>query len=565
MKKTLCFILSLVLLNASCNNGGENKASQETRHSSKSENKKFLIGLKPLSGTLSKSQIDDLGVVEEVGENLVSVEFTDSAQVQSGLSKLSQANNIEYIEPDFKVYAIGTPTDPSLSRQWAHQVVKSFQAWDITEGLESTVVAVVDTGIDYNHQDLQNSVWQNPQDPINGKDDDGNGIVDDNHGVDYYNRDGDPMDDGSHGTHVSGTIAAQANNGVGGAGQAPKVKIMALKFLGGKDGSGDVSNAIRAIDYAIAKKVKIMSNSWGSTEYSESLARAVTRAEQAGIIFIAAAGNNGQNSDQRPAYPAALGNANIVSVAATDSGDRLANFSNYGTTSVDIGAPGVAIYSTVPNNGYQNMDGTSMATPLVSGVVALMMAVNPNATVCELKKALLESADKISSLQGKILTGARVNAFNAVQAVKTVSACGTNPNPNPNPNPTPQPGPTPTPQPGVNAHPPLLNGFTDIVVNNPNAPVTFSFDVSEYASKGAVGAYVEVSQANREFVNPNGNQPDPNRLTYGTFNTLKSTFQFVPAQTVPTWGVYSFRVIPLNQQRLGVSGFSNSSKMRLQP
>ncbi|MDZ4662759.1 MAG: S8 family serine peptidase [Pseudomonadota bacterium] len=544
MKKMRCFILSLALVGAGCSKSHEKYQDPRGIDLDKSENRKYLIGLKPFTGTLSQNEIGEDAKVEQVSENLISVEYSASAKIQKSLNKLVQAENVDYIEPNYRVYAIGTPNDPSISRQWAHKVVQSAQAWDITEGLESTIIAVVDTGVDYNHQDLKNNIWQNPADPINGKDDDGNGIIDDNHGVDYYNRDGDPMDDGSHGTHVSGTIAAEANNGVGGAGQAPKVKIMALKFLGGTDGGGDVDNAVRAIDYAIAKKVRIMSNSWGSTQRSESLARAINRAEQAGIIFIAAAGNNSQNSDQQPAYPAAFANANIVSVAATDSGDRLANFSNYGMTSVDIGAPGVGIYSSVPNDGYQEMQGTSMATPLVAGVVALMLAVKPEATVCELKKALLESADKVSSLQGRILSGARVNAYKAVEAVKTVSGCGADT--------------------GTNAQTPLLNGATDITINDPNSAVTFSFDVSEFAGQGAIGAYVEISQANQEFSNPNGNQPDPNRLTYGNFNTLNSTFQFIPGRTVPNWGVYSFRVIPLNQQRLGVAGFSNSAKMRLQ-
>ncbi len=559
MKTTLCFILSLALVNAGCSQTPEQGAQfgTETTYKDprgidpeKSENRKYLVGLKPFSAkTFSQNEFGEDTKVETVSENLLAVEFSENAQIQKSLNKMIQSESIEYIEPNYRVYAIGTPSDPSLSQQWAHRVVQSAQAWDITEGSESTIIAVIDTGVDYNHEDLKNNIWNNPADPINGRDDDGNGIVDDYHGVDYYNRDGDPMDDVNHGTHVSGTIAAQANNGVGGVGQAPKVKIMALKFLGGKDGGGDVENAIRAIDYAIAKKVKIMSNSWGSTQRSESLGRAITRAEQAGIIFIAAAGNNGQNSDQKPAYPAAYGNANIVSVAATDSSDRLANFSNYGTNSVDIGSPGVGIFSTVPNNGYKNMDGTSMATPLVSGVVALMLAAKPTAKTCELKKALLDSADRVSSLQGKILTGARVNAFKAVQAIKTTDTCS---------------GGTTNPDPGTNAPTPLLNGVVEITANDPNAPITFSFDISEFAAQGAVAAYVEISQGNREFANPNGNQPDPNHLSYSNFNMLKNTFQFVPARTVPNWGVYSFRVIPLNQQRLPVTGFSNSARMRLQ-
>jgi subtilisin family serine protease len=210
------------------------------------------------------------------------------------------------------------------------------------------MVGVIDTGIDYNHPDLAANVWTNPLEiPGNGIDDDGNGYVDDVHGYDFVNRDGDPMDDHGHGTHVAGTIAAVANNGIGVAGVSWHAKVMALKFLDA-GGSGWVSDAVEALNYATDMGAKITNNSWGGGEYSTALRDAIAAANSAGAVFVAAAGNSANNNDATPFYPAGYEGPNVIAVAATDASDTLAVFSNFGRNTVQLGAPGVGIYSTVP-------------------------------------------------------------------------------------------------------------------------------------------------------------------------------------------------------------------------
>ena len=216
----------------------------------------------------------------------------------------------------------------------------------------NVLVGVIDTGVDYNHPDLAANIWTNPGEIAgNGIDDDGNGYIDDVHGYDFVNNDGDPMDDNGHGTHFSGTIGGVGNNGIGVAGVNWNVKIMALKFLD-SGGSGSTANAVAGVQYATMMGVDVTSNSWGGGGFSQALYDAIDAAGAANIAFVAAAGNNGANNDTSPAYPAAYDLPNIISVAATDDNDELASFSNYGAASVDLGAPGVDILSTLPGNQY---------------------------------------------------------------------------------------------------------------------------------------------------------------------------------------------------------------------
>jgi subtilisin-like proprotein convertase family protein len=272
---------------------------------------------------------------------------------------------------------------------------------------------VIDTGVDYNHPDLVANMWHNTLDPIDGVDNDGNGLVDDYYGADFANNDGNPMDDNNHGTHVSGTIGAVGNNGIGVVGVAWNVKIMALKFLSAS-GSGYTSDAIDCINYARTHGAKILNNSWGGGGYDSALFNAIVAAKNAGIIFVAAAGNNASNNDTTAAYPANYAVDNVVSVAAIDRNNNLASFSNYGATTVDLGAPGVSILSTTPNNTYSTFSGTSMATPHVSGALALVWAANPTLTYSQVIARVLNNVDPISSLSGKTVTGGRLNVFKAI-------------------------------------------------------------------------------------------------------------------------------------------------------
>jgi subtilisin family serine protease/subtilisin-like proprotein convertase family protein len=349
---------------------------------------------------------------------------TSGAAAESVATWFAAAEWIDSFEQDAMVQLNATPNDPAYPSQlWGLTKIDAAAAWDITTGSSNVIVGVIDTGVNYNHADLAANMWMNPgETPGDGVDNDGNGFVDDVYGWDFANDDSDPMDDDDHGTHVAGTIAGVGNNGIGVVGVNWDVSIMALKFLGA-DGSGFTSDAVRAVNYAtmmreqFGQNVRVTNNSWGGGGSSSSLVSAINNGGDAGILFAAAAGNDGVNTDTTPHYPSANNSQYIVSVAATDSNDNLASFSNFGVTTVDLAAPGVSIRSTVSNGGYANFSGTSMATPHVAGVAALAWSVAPNASVTEVIQAVYDGADPVAGLNGQVATGARLNAFNTVQAL----------------------------------------------------------------------------------------------------------------------------------------------------
>jgi len=351
---------------------------------------------------------------------------------ERALKDLGSDPRVAYAEPNFRVHALQTPTDPSFGQLYGlvntGQTVDGAQgtadadidadlAWDVATGSSSAVVGIIDTGVDFSHPDLSGRSWVNPGEDCtgcrtNGVDDDGNGYVDDWRGWDFVNNDNDPFDDHGHGTHVAGTIGAKANNGVGVAGVNWDVRIAGLKFLD-EFGGGTLADAIRAIDYATQNGIRITNNSWGGGGFSQALLDSIEQAGAAGGLFVAAAGNDGGDNDAMPSYPASYESPAVLSVAATDSKDALASFSNYGKVSVDLGAPGVSIYSTLPGNTYDWWSGTSMATPHVAGAAALVKAAFPGATSMGTKALLLRTVDAKSSLQ-QTTTGGRLNVGAAV-------------------------------------------------------------------------------------------------------------------------------------------------------
>jgi len=352
--------------------------------------------------------------------------------VEQAIERFRNHPLVRFIEPNYVLSIDVVPNDPRLGELWGlintgqtggtpDADIDADMAWNVSTGSDQILVGVIDTGIDYNHPDLAPNVWTNPGEiPGNGIDDDGNGYVDDIHGWDFYNNDGDPFDDHSHGTHCAGTIGAVGNDGIGVAGVNWHVKIMGLKFLG-SGGSGSTANAVLAVDYATMMGVRLTSNSWGGGGYSQELYDAIARANAANIAFVAAAGNGyGQNTDVTPNYPSAYDLPNIIAVAATDHNDQLADFSNYGPTTVDLGAPGVNILSTTPGNTYGTKSGTSMATPHTAGVAALILSVNPNVPVSQMKSVLLSATDPIPALAGRCVSGGRLNAFFAIAEPDTV-------------------------------------------------------------------------------------------------------------------------------------------------
>lgn len=298
--------------------------------------------------------------------------------------------------------------DPNLSGLYGMEKIGATEAWnqETTRGSKQMIVAVIDTGVDYNHEDLSFNMWRNPNPTQND-------VV----GFDFVHNDGLPFDDHMHGTHTAGTVGAVGGNGKGVSGVMQKVSIMALKFLAA-EGSGTTADAIRAIDYAINNGAKVLSNSWGGKgdEDNAALREAIERAKAKDVLFVAAAGNDSSDNDGRnPSFPAAFDNDNLISVAATDKNDKLANFSNYGKKTTHLAAPGVNTLSTAPGNTYKSISGTSMACPHVAGAAALVWSKNPSWNYKQVKDALLNSVDKLDALSSKTITGGRLNVMKALQ------------------------------------------------------------------------------------------------------------------------------------------------------
>jgi|GEM_PF-1957221 len=334
---------------------------------------------------------------------------------------------IEYAEPDYIMSTNALPNDASFGSLWgmhntgqssgvADADIDAPEAWELTTGSAAVKVAVIDSGIDLTHPDLLDNLWTNPDEvPNNGLDDDGNGYVDDVRGWDFVNDDATPNDDNGHGTHCAGTVGAVGNNGAGVTGVCWDVSLIGLKFLNSA-GNGALSDGVEAIAYATDVGVAVTSNSWSGGDYSQAMKDVIDAAGTAGILFIAAAGNDGSYLEFYPAYPASYTSTNLISVAATTRQDGLADFSNYGPVSADLGAPGLDVLSCVPGGGYGLNSGTSMACPHVSGVAALLKSLHPALTAANIRTLLFKSVDLIPALTNKTVTGGRLNLYNALLA-----------------------------------------------------------------------------------------------------------------------------------------------------
>ena len=342
------------------------------------------------------------------------VEF-DQAQAEADCAEIrADLGDHIYCEPNviWEIEAISD--DPMYDSLYGLEKLNLPDAWDIEKGNHNIVVGVLDTGVDYTHPDLKDNMWVNEGEIAgDGIDNDGNGVIDDVYGIDAYNKDGDPMDDHGHGTHCSGTIGATGNNGVGVVGVNWSVRIMALKFLGAS-GGGSTHDAVTAMDYAVSMGVDIFNASFGGRFKSAFLGDAITRAENKGVIFVAAAGNSGSNNDVSPHYPSNFTNSNLISVAATDKNDKVPYFSNYGANTVHVAAPGVSILSTVSGGGYLKLSGTSMAAPHVAGLAALILAAHPSYSPTQIKNLIINTSDPLSGLSGVVQAAGRVNAAKAL-------------------------------------------------------------------------------------------------------------------------------------------------------
>jgi subtilisin family serine protease len=418
-------------------------ADQETKQGAR--NPEFIQGevvvkLKPSAegqAFQAHSLLTDLGRLHPVtvrplqmDGDYAKVRTEDNTSISQLLADVEATGDVEFAEPNFLYRTMDDgdddgqqppnrdpgktrkPNDPDFDKNWglfnfgqkdskgtegvAGADIGATKAWAIGTGSKDMVVAVIDTGVDYNHPDLKNN-------------------VDKEHGYNFNGKNNDPMDDNRHGTHCSGTIGAEGDNGIGTAGVNWHVTILPIKFLSAA-GSGSLEDAVESIKYATKNGAKIMSNSWGGGGFSQTMLDAIKEAREKGILFVAAAGNNGEDSDTTPMYPASYDVDNVLAVAATNNRDEKASFSNYGQTKVHLAAPGVNIYSTTPTDkgGYDHLSGTSMATPHASGAAALLWSLNPNMTYADIKTRLMTTVDPIRSLKRKTVAGGRLNVFNAI-------------------------------------------------------------------------------------------------------------------------------------------------------
>ncbi|PKL60553.1 MAG: peptidase S8/S53 subtilisin kexin sedolisin, partial [Methanomicrobiales archaeon HGW-Methanomicrobiales-4] len=359
-----------------------------------------------VSAAVGASVVADLSSPTLPGVQLM--KLPGNMSVEEGVSKLEANPLVAYAEPNYiislndppvageisaQTVTPKIPNDPSYSVLWgmsngADHDIDAPEAWNLSTGSQTVIVAVVDTGVAYNHEDLAANMWTNSDEiPGNGIDDDGNNYIDDIRGWNFVSNTNDPNDDKGHGTHCAGTIGAIGNNSIGVVGVNWNVRIMPVKFLNSL-GSGTTDGAIQAINYANRNGASVISNSWGGGGYSQALKDAI---DASSAVVVCAAGNDYANT---AIYPAAFDSANIISVAASDSSDNRPAFSNYHVSLVDVAAPGVYIYSTYLNNQYAYMDGTSMATPHVAGLAALIKARSPSLTNLQIRQIILDSVDK---------------------------------------------------------------------------------------------------------------------------------------------------------------------------
>jgi thermitase len=358
------------------------------------------------------------------------LDIEDGSSVGEAVSALEDRPEVAYAEPNFVYGSTAIPDDPLFPFLWGldntgqsdgtpDADVDAPEAWEETTGSASVAVAVVDTGVATGHADLDQNLWTNPGEEANGVDDDGNGLVDDLGGWDWVGDDGSPDDPHGHGTHVAGTIGAEGNNGKGVTGVSWDVSLMPLRVLA-DDGYGTSADVAAAFAYAGAKDAAVVNASLSGSGLSLSVRNAIAGAP--GTLFVVAAGNGGEDSigddnDSTPQYPCNYRHANLICVAATTRSDVLAGFSNFGSDSVDLAAPGVGIRSTYPKaGGYRDLSGTSMATPHVAGGAALLAAARPGATVAELRALLLNGVDPKPSLAGRVVTGGRLNLAGSLAA-----------------------------------------------------------------------------------------------------------------------------------------------------
>jgi thermitase len=359
------------------------------------------------------------------GGRLATVRPRSGKATDELMKRLRRTDGVAYAEPDFFMFKSQekTPNDPFYALDYAlvespdDHDIDAPSAWATRTGCAK--VAILDTGIDTDHPDLASNVYKSSDKPNNGKDDDKNGYVDDTYGWNVINGKGSGEDDNGHGTHVSGIVAGHGNNGNGISGVCWSAKLVAVKFMNSK-GKGSTSDAIDGIDYAVKNGAKIINCSFGSSSKSSALHDAVDYAQDHNVLLVVAAGNDGENIDKNPTYPASFTDSNILAVAASTDEDTLASFSNFGSTAVDVAAPGDNVYSTYKGGGYRYLSGTSMAAPYAAGTAAMLRKQESDATYGDLRYAIRHKVDTPPALAGKVAYNGRLNVQKALAAIPSL-------------------------------------------------------------------------------------------------------------------------------------------------
>ncbi|HEY7761644.1 MAG TPA: S8 family peptidase [Actinomycetota bacterium] len=358
------------------------------------------------------------------------VDVPAGTSVAAAAERLSRDPTVAWAEPNWYRRPLVEPNDPLL--QWSITgATQVTEAWDVEAGDPSTVIAIIDTGTQLNHPDLDSNLWTNAgETPANSTDDDGNGFKDDIHGWDFVTNDASPLDADGHGTHVAGIAGAEWNNGAGGSGVCPECSLMILR-AGTEGGGFKSSDVVAAVRYAADNGADVINLSIGGPQWGKAERNALKYANGKGVLIVAAAGNEYRNNDTidysdgfpaGPSYPASYDLPGLISVAASTQGEGYAGFSNVGRYSVDLAAPGVLIPSTVPGNDYGLMSGTSMASPFVAGLAGLLRSANPSMTPVQMKNAILNGIDKPGLKTGRSITNGRVNALAAISTPDTSNA-----------------------------------------------------------------------------------------------------------------------------------------------
>lgn len=415
-------------------------AHESTAHAISSKQYKvkegfLLVRRKASANTVSIASIHakaNAVVVQQFGfpEGLELVQLKPGIASAASIETYKQDPNVLYVEPDYIWTKTGIPNDNYFAKQWGlnnvgqtggtpDSDINAIEAFDHQMGNPNVVLASIDTGVDYNHPDLIHNIWTNINEiPGNHIDDDNNGYIDDIHGMNAITNSGDPMDDNEHGTHVAGIMAAENNNSIGISGVMPHASVVACKFLN-DSGSGDTADAIKCMNYLINLKMRAqnpvqivaINNSWAGGPYSQALYDAIKQTQQAGILFMAAASNEGQNNDVVATYPANFRLSNVLSVAAIDHKDNLASFSNRGRFSVHVAAPGVDIFSTIPNNKYLSLNGTSMATPFVTALAGMIKSNNASLDWIGIKNLIISGGQITNGAYKNTISGRRVRMW----------------------------------------------------------------------------------------------------------------------------------------------------------